>query len=129
VGLWFGPERPSSVAMTPALTNPLTRECGKAGEAEEGKLNRGASTQFNNPLFNRTSRGPCRTERLYAGRGRLEGMALHRLRDWEEFKRRFSECKAKTVFYAIEDYPLGRPPISLRLLFTCRQDTYQAVEK
>ena len=51
-------------------------------------------------------------------------MALHRLRDWEEFKRRFSECKAKTVFYAIEDYPLGRPPISLRLLFTCGRDTY-----
>ena len=51
-------------------------------------------------------------------------MGLHRLRDWEEFKRRFSECGARTIFFAVEDYPLGRPPISLRLLFACGRDTY-----
>ncbi len=46
VGLWFGPERPSSVAMTPALTNP-SGGCGKAGGAKEGKLNSGAPPPFN----------------------------------------------------------------------------------
>jgi len=51
-------------------------------------------------------------------------MALYRLRDWGEFKRKARECGARTVFYAVEDYPLGRPPISLRLLFTCGRDTY-----
>ena len=40
VGLWFGPERPSHVAMTLALTNP-SGGCGKAKGAKEGKLNRG----------------------------------------------------------------------------------------
>ena len=39
VGLRFSPERPLNVAMTPALTNPHKRGCGKAGEAKEGKLN------------------------------------------------------------------------------------------
>ena len=53
VGLWFGPERPSNVAMTPALTNP-SGGCGQAGGAEEGKLNSGAPPLFNTPLFNRT---------------------------------------------------------------------------
>ena len=59
VGLWFSPERPSHVAMTPALTNPHKRGCGQAGGAEEGKLNRGINPvqqlTFNTPLFNRTS--------------------------------------------------------------------------
>jgi len=51
-------------------------------------------------------------------------MAVHRLKSWEEFKQKFAECGANCVFYAIEDYPLGEPPISLRLLFTCGRDTY-----
>ncbi|RLI06337.1 hypothetical protein DRO32_05545 [Candidatus Bathyarchaeota archaeon] len=51
-------------------------------------------------------------------------MVVHRLRSWEEFKQKFAECGATCVFYAIEDYPLGEPPISLRLLFTCGRDTY-----
>jgi len=46
VGLWFGPERPSHVAMTPALTNP-SGECGQAGGAKEGKLNSGIPPPFN----------------------------------------------------------------------------------
>ena len=41
VGLWFSPERPSNVAMTLALTNPVGG-CGQAKGAKEGKLNRGA---------------------------------------------------------------------------------------
>ena len=46
VGLWFGPERLSHVAMTLALTNP-SGGCGKAKGAEEGKLNSGAPPPFN----------------------------------------------------------------------------------
>ena len=57
VGLWFGPERLSHVAMTPALTNP-SGGCGQARGAKEGKLNRainpGWTTRIQHPLFNRT---------------------------------------------------------------------------
>jgi len=35
VGLWFSPERLSNVAMTPALTNPHKRGCGKVGEGNQ----------------------------------------------------------------------------------------------
>ena len=51
-------------------------------------------------------------------------MALHRLRSWAEFKEALMRCQADCVFFAVEDYPLGHPPISLRLLFTCGRDTY-----
>ena len=51
-------------------------------------------------------------------------MTLHRLRSWEEFKQALVRCRADCVFFAVEDYPLGNPPISLRLLFTCGRDTY-----
>ena len=68
VGLWFGPDRPSSVTMTLALTSP-SGGCGKARGAEEGKLNSGVLPPFNTPLFNRTraSIGPrVKAERLMA---------------------------------------------------------------
>ncbi len=51
-------------------------------------------------------------------------MPVHKLSSWEEFKRKALECGVKTVFYAVEDYPLGDPPISLRLLFTSGRETY-----
>ena len=57
-------------------------------------------------------------------RRRYADMTLRRIRDWEEFRELARRLKPKIIFYCIEDNPLGRPPIALRLLFVHDRDTY-----
>lgn len=55
-------------------------------------------------------------------------MGLHRLGSWEEFKRLFSDLRPGYVCYAIEDNPLGKPPVALRLVFSSGGETYVFVD-
>ncbi|HDI00930.1 MAG TPA: hypothetical protein ENF78_00640 [Candidatus Bathyarchaeota archaeon] len=55
-------------------------------------------------------------------------MGLHRVGDWGEFKRLFQALRPDYICYAIEDNPLGSPPIALRLVFASKGETYVFVD-
>lgn len=51
-------------------------------------------------------------------------MTLIRLQRWDDFKASAVALNPTTIFYSIEEAPLKKPPIALRLRFYHERDTY-----
>jgi len=55
-------------------------------------------------------------------------VAIYRVREWDGFRGYLVKFRPGKIFYAVEESPLSRPPIALRLLFVHGGDTYIFVD-